>query len=556
MTAPALPPGFVLDGTAPALPEGFNIDTQAGSPSLAVRAGQQAVNVAAGAVRGAGSIGATLLAPFDIASDALAGMGLSLESNRQRRADIDAGLVNLTGADPASAAYQGGKLATEVAGTLGVGGALANAAARIPGAAGVAAPVIEAVRTAGMSAGGATGAAGLAARSAGGALTGATAAGLVDPTGIGSGAAIGAALPGAMAAAGKAGQAVGNVMRGPLQSPELAAAIKAAREAGYVIPPTQAKASLANRVLEGTAGKITTAQNASARNQAVTNRLASKALGLPAGAQITPEVLQSVRQAAGQAYEAVGSAGTVIPGQTYTAALDRIAAPALKAAQGFPGAKPSPVIDLIDSLRSPAFDASSAVAKISELRSAADDAFRAGSKDLGRAAKAASTALEDALEAHLAASGQQQLLHGFRESRKLIAKTYTVEKALNAASGTVDARVLAKELQKGKPLTGELRTAASFADTFPKAAQTPEVMGSLPQMSPLDWFAGAGLSAITQNPLAFGAVVARPAARAAALSPLVQARLLQTPGALNRLPLDVAAGLGYRAAPVTGSSGP
>ena len=81
----------------------------------------------AGAVRGAGSIGATLLAPVDIASDALAGKGFSLESNRQRRADMDAALSTL-GADTDSLAFKGGKLAGEIAGTAGAGGALANTA--------------------------------------------------------------------------------------------------------------------------------------------------------------------------------------------------------------------------------------------------------------------------------------------------------------------------------------------------------------------------------------------------------------------------------------------
>ena len=50
------------------------------------------------------------------------------------------------------------------------------------------------------------------------------------------------------------------------------AAIQAARSQGYVIPPTQANPTLGNRLLEGMAGKLTTAQNASAANQGVTNR--------------------------------------------------------------------------------------------------------------------------------------------------------------------------------------------------------------------------------------------------------------------------------------------
>jgi hypothetical protein len=271
------------------------------------------------------------------------------------------------GADPTSLAFQGGKLGTEIAGTMGVGGAAANVAARSPTLAAKAPALIDAIRTAGMTAGGKTGAAGLATRAAGGAITGGAAAGLVNPEDAGMGAMIGGVAPGVVQAAGKVGQAVGNVVRGPQQTPELQAAIKVARDAGYVIPPTQAKPTLSNRVLEGFSGKITTAQNASAKNQAITNKLAAEAVGLPADAKITPDVLKSVRDAAGQAYDAIGQAGTVTPGSGYSAALDAIEAPFKKAAQGFPNAKPSPVLQLVESLRAPTFDASSAVAKIKEL---------------------------------------------------------------------------------------------------------------------------------------------------------------------------------------------
>jgi hypothetical protein len=511
---------------------------------------QGAGNLLAGAVRGAGSIGATLVAPYDIASDALAGKGLSLESNRQRRAGIDEGLAEM-GAQPDSLLYKAGKLTGEIAGTAGVGGAVANVAGRAAPALVAANPnLFTAIRTAGMSAGGATGVANPLLRVAGGAITGGASAGLVDPEQAGMGAAIGGAAPIALKAAGSAGNAIGRVLRGPEQSADVAQAVQAARSAGYVIPPTQARPTLGNRLLEGFSGKITTAQNASAQNQAVTNSKAATALGLPADAKITPDALKAVRDQAGRAYDAIGATGAVQPGQAYADALDKIAAPFIKTAQSFPNAKPSPVLDLVESLKSPTFDASAAVEKIKQLRSAADDAFRAGSPgatDLARASRSAATALEDALEAHLQQTGQSQLLQQFRDGRQLIAKTYSVEKALNPSTGTVDARKLAAQLQKGKPLSGDLKDAAEFAGRFPKAAQTIEQMGSLPQTSPLDWMAAGTLSASTANPLLLAGAMARPGARALSLSPIIQNRLVQ-PEAGSLSPSAVQ--LGYRAAPV------
>ena len=528
------------DPIDPAAVQWDDAKPKAGSKGIQAGIAQGAGNLAAGALRGAGSIGATLLWPVD---------KLMGTSNAERRQKMDQALAGM-GAETDSWMYQGGKLAGEIAGTAGAGGAAANVVGRglqfAPALATKAAPMLQAMRTAGMSAPGA----GIGTRMAGGAISGGLSAGMVNPEDAGAGALIGGALPGATKLAGMAGQKVGSVLRGPAQTPEIAAAVKAAQEAGYVIPPTQANASLRNRLLEGMSGKITTAQNASARNQGVTNKLAAEALGLPGDTKLTADVLQTVRQQAGQAYQAVGSTGMVKPSASYMKALDDIAEPFKIAQQGFPGAKPSPVLDLVESLRSPEFDAAAAVSKIRELRSAADDAFRAGSSDVGRAAKKAAGALEDALEEHLQGIGSPEMLDAFRGARTRIAKTYTVEKALNQASGTVDARKLASQLQKGKPLSGELRQAAQFAATFPKASQAVEGMGSLPQTSPLDWGAAAMLAGLTTNPLGLLAAGARPAARAMTLSPMVQRGLLQTPRAASLLDDPRLLQAGYRAAPL------
>ncbi len=166
-------------------------------------------NLVGGAIRGAGSIGATLRAPLDYAEQGLERLAgapaRDVSINEQRRRDITAGLANM-GFDTESGAFAAGKLGGEIAGTLGVGGALANVAGRaLPASA---APVVEAIRTAGMSAGGLQGAAGAGVRALGGGVTGAASAGLVDPQSAGTGAIIGAATPGVVQIAGRAGQAV------------------------------------------------------------------------------------------------------------------------------------------------------------------------------------------------------------------------------------------------------------------------------------------------------------------------------------------------------------
>lgn len=500
------------------------------------RIGRQVLNAGAGALRGAGSIGATVMR---VLPNALGGD--TADENAQRRKSMDEALGSM-GADTDSLAYGGGKLAAEIAGTAGAGGLLAKGVSAIPGAAAAAPNLINAIRTSGMTTGakvapGFTNAlADMGVRALGGMTTGGVSAGMVNPADAGMGALVGGLAPGVIQAAGAAGNKLASIIRGPEQGPEMIEAIKAARDAGYVIPPTQAKPSLGNRMLEGYAGKLTTAQNASAKNAEITDSLAAKALGLAPDAKISPEVLQDIRKNAGQAYEAISGAGTITPGPAYSQALDKIAEKHVLAANGFPGAKPSPVIDMVESLKSPSFDASSAVAKIKELRTAADDGFRTGNTDIARASKQAAQALEDAVEQNLVAAGNPKMLQDFRDARTLIAKTYTVEKALNKTTGTVDARKLGQQIERGKPLTDELKTAGDFANRFKKAAQTPETMGSLPGNSPLDYAFGAAASAAHGNllPLA-GAVVGRPIARSAALSGMVQNRLINSPQSQNKL---------------------
>jgi len=120
-------------------------------------------------------------------------------------------------------------------------------------------------------------------------------------------------------------QKLAGILRGPEQPSQMAGAVQKARDVGYVIPPTQARGDIANRLMEGVAGKITTAQNASARNQEVTHKLVAKSLGLPEDEVILPEVLKGLRQTAGEAYAKLEKIGTIIPGKEYTEGLNKIA---------------------------------------------------------------------------------------------------------------------------------------------------------------------------------------------------------------------------------------
>jgi hypothetical protein len=552
-------------------------DAQKAEPSMLSQAGQHIGNAAAGLVRGAGSIGATIVAPYDIAKDALAGKGLSLESNRQRRADMDGGLQEM-GAQPGSKVFKGFKLGGEVAGTLGAGGAIANVVGRAAPVFAAANPnLLTAISSAGMEAGGATGLANPLIRAAGGAINGGVSAGMVNPEDAVMGAAVGGALPGAVQIVGKASNALGRVVRGPAQTADASAAIQAARDSGYVIPPTQANPTLLNRVLEGFSGKITTAQNASAKNQAVTNTKAATAIGLPAETKITPEVLDGVRAEAGKAYKAVSELGTFDATGVALPASVNVAKTPANTLMGKPESASVDAGEVVRAWRQANADATAYFRQyardanpetLTKAKGAASEAKNLDGfmmKSVEGAQKGAPAKLiadlasgaidqQSFLQKALALTKQGNLAEELKAARTLIAKTHSVEDALNTATGSIDAKKLAKQLQKGKPLSGDLKEAAEFAGRFPKASQTVEQMGSLPQTSPLDWSLAGGASMATGNPLLLAAALARPASRAVTLSPLVQNRLVQRPNALSALAIpDSVRRAGYQSALLAGS---
>jgi len=298
------------------------------------------------------------------------------------------------------------------------------------------------------------------------------------------------------------------------------AAIAQAKEAGYVLPPAEANPNLLNRVLEGFSGQAKVQQLASQKNQPVTNQIARKALGIADDTPLSVDVLEEVRKGAGKSgYEPVRKSGKVTADTAYGNELDRITSKYAGAEKDFPKMAADDVRAAVDSARVAEFDAGSGLDAIKIQRAKADKAFRGGDTELGKAHKAVAEAIEGQLERHLEASGDQTL-EPFRQARQVIARSYDVQKALKG--NDVDARVLAAQLRKGKPLGGGLKAAADFGERFKGAAQT----GGKNAYTPVSYFdAGygglAGAGALMHGPemgmaaaAALGATALRPAIRA------------------------------------------
>lgn len=201
-------------------------------------------DILGGAVKGASQIGATIMAPVDIAKDALNGKGLSLESNRQRRKDVSEALTGF-GVDLDSNAARAGQIGTEIAGTAGMGGLLANGLRAVPAIASRAAPVISAIESGGMTAGGVTGLKSVAPRVIGGGVTGGASAGLVNPESAPGGAGIGGVLPPVLMAGGAAGRAIGAGVRNLRTPAEVVTANKLAQ--ALEMSPEELRAALSQQ---------------------------------------------------------------------------------------------------------------------------------------------------------------------------------------------------------------------------------------------------------------------------------------------------------------------
>lgn len=264
-----------------------------------------------------------------------------------------------------------------------------------------------------------------------------------------------------------------------------------AAEEGYVTPPSVRGEAGAAGLAEGAGGVLKVKQAAVEANQAVTNKLASRAVGLPEEVPVTIDVLQGIRSQAGQAYENVRGIGRVFTDNRFQRDLSASVKQFKNAARDFPELAKSEIIDIVDSLRVAEFDAGAGVDAISLLRNRADVAFRGGDKALGNAYRAASDSIEGVLERHLGRGGDAALVDAFRQARQQIAETYSVQEALQGRiTGEVSATNLAAQLKKGKPLSGDLRTIADFANTFPGVSTL--FKGTAQAFSPLD-IAGASI---------------------------------------------------------------
>lgn len=216
-------------------------------------------------------------------------------------------------------------------------------------------------------------------------------------------------------------------------------------------------------------------------------------IGITPNRPLTQAAIDEVKGAYTQIYSAVKKAGDIVPDEQYIADVNRLGQRSAAQIESF-GEASNTLVDELKSRYSPKyqdpnppgmsalsntpkvpvpFTAEAIVNEVQDLRydfrkgkNSPDPAIR--SRAL--ASQQAADAMEGLLERHLQATNNP-LAGALPQARMMLAKIHSVEDGFNEATGTVDVKSLAKDLDNGIPLTGGLRSLALAYKAFPKVLQ-------------------------------------------------------------------------------------
>lgn len=329
------------------------------------------------------------------------------------------------------------------------------------------------------------------------------------------------------------------------QNATMDATIKQSLDAGYTIPRSLYNPSALSNTLESVGGKAATLQDAAKRNQVQTNNLAKQYLGLPEDVAFSKQLINDLKTAKSAPYKQAEQLPSGVVGQSTTKSM---------------GTGKATTKDIVK-------DGKSLVSEINEAREAAQGYWadartgsnRNESKRLAKAKDAEVGNLESQLETLAQINNMPDLVQNLRQSRVELAKIHSIDRALNTSTGDVVASELRNQWIKDAPFTKEAKAIAEFGDAFPTISRegskvpNPEVSQTKAIMSYLGGGGGAGTGAILGGPpgAAAGALLGiagpltiPPAAKALALSKMLQKQRTYKPGALQSLPKANKLGLG------------
>ena len=311
---------------------------------------------------------------------------------------------------------------------------------------------------------------------------------------------------------------------------------KEANKEGYVVAPSQtSNPTKMQQRAESAVGQSKMIEAVNIKNQEVTDRLVRKYLGLKEDAPLDALIMDQVRAKHGKVYETIkklkGKTKTDVKGkgdlfntkQTKTTVIHRNGDEILE-------------------------DLGLMQAEERGLWRQYNFGEKAGDRAILNQAKAAGKEIEKIEQELVKLIGyhkQPKLYDKYQKARTDIAKTYTIESAMNPATGMVDARKLGNALGTKKGfMTGEAKKIANFARANPNAAKAPK--SRVAKEFELGDIAYSAHELLRLKPIKAAAPIARPLAKRYLLSPQVQNKMINSQGSAmpNKSLLDVKMGPG------------
>jgi hypothetical protein len=259
--------------------------------------------------------------------------------------------------------------------------------------------------------------------------------------------------------------------------------LRAAQKEGLQIPESYYRRGEKPGVAERIAGTKNIERELSIENQRQVDSIVKRSIGLSADDQLTTDKISQVKSKAwAEGYAPLTKVGNVDTDIIFDARLQGIRKEFGAASASFPKSEKQDVNKLIDQYKIGNFDSSDGLAQIKSLREDARSNFANNNTGLAKAQKAIADSLEDQIKRELLSRGDPdsiQKLKSFEQARKKIAMANSVDNAIVEGTGSVNARKLIGDLDKG--LSDELRTVAEFANVAPRLLPQQGNIGALQQ---------------------------------------------------------------------------
>jgi hypothetical protein len=246
------------------------------------------------------------------------------------------------------------------------------------------------------------------------------------------------------------------------------ASFRALRGEGVVLPPSD-MVERGSDMMGSIGGKAAMQQQASLKNAPTWNRLAREEIGLKGALPITDKTLDAVRSTAYEPYDTIQRISREAKTKLEKLKKDNLTAPgghelAVQEAAAASAMNPLMIQAAadVDALKLARFKSSKAY-----------DAFKAGNPaayETWQAAKAEADRLNENIFAAAESIGDKNLVKRLNEARTLIAKSYSIQRAINPGSGLVDPSEFGRQLRDREPLSGNLKKIGDFQLSYYKDA--------------------------------------------------------------------------------------